>query len=939
MGNSLCKEPRAGSSMRPGRVLDRFGNIMCPSGLNKNKHGINKTYLSRHVLETSSKPNTLSGWSNVPLASPESSKVIDRAPVAPPRKKRATLERGTSPDAMMKVRNGFKDVFGAESRRQSCDVVVKGKSLDTVDKSFPLKSQSSFEIDVKDEEFSDFSKVPTKTEMEPSSKDSLHNEGKTQVSRVGNRKSDKFFGENLSDALSGVPVVVERRKSAKKGMADLDKIDQFIEKNVLNMNAKPDSKDVPEIKVTEPDLNPEKSAPKLEEPKSEKVKDSPKDKKSDEENLMRYIDESMIKETSLGKKAEFLMAMLEDYPEDRYLGMTPVEEPIIVPRKRKSRHICDNDEHMHDMLHKHECKDNSSKNLITTEASIETPPRKPDRDFSKYLAPRMGDGDETDDSTCSGPVRRRSVQQAPPSPPVLHRMLKSRSETEFQQNISDTVTSTPKKLDATVETKAHSPRTLKRIISMPTTINLAKQESRSPSPRPTFVKSNSSSSFLIMDLQQAHKKVVPFTPEDPQHNVPDDLVKPKSRLAIRKISTKSNESASCISTPTLEIPAPKFTIGSSECLSKPPDVEPPPPPVPKRRKTSTGDSKPSSPRGLLGYDLGGFLVSSNILPHHDITQVINSVYNEKNNGVNIVEAFQIYLEDQINAELNNPDTKNPNTVKLLEALTKQSDPEDRLEDINIDLVDSENSNKSSDIDDCFDPEFEKIEKTEVEEAVQHHGSVDDVDNWFDNNSDAGSVIEGSDKLGTMVTVKNGVPRTGRRESIEDVDNWFKNHIQSSLLDEQIIGVRKQRRGSDGLLGYDTTRQYPFGAGRQRHDSQSAELFEDITKLHDLGSEEDVKGKTQLSVVKNDRLRDRRGSDGLVFYDTTRKFPFGEPNENLPKALEKSQKDERKTSSNNEISESKLSKANVEKHTAKEQVDGSSDHSTLLKFLSKENLVE
>lgn len=911
---------------------------MCPSGLGKNKHGINKTYLSRHVLETSSKPNTLSGWSNVPLGSPDTSKVVDKAPVAPPRKKRTTLERGTSPDAMLKVRNGFKDVFGAESRRQSCDVVTKGKSVDTVDKSLPVKSQSSFEIDVKDEEFSDFSKVPTKTEMEPASKgDSVQNGGTSQVSRVGNRKSDKFFGENLSDALSGAPVVVERRKSAKKGMADLDKIDQFIEKNVLNMNAKPETKEVPAIKVTQPEVIPEKVIPtKPEEPKVEIIKDFPKDQKLDEENLMKYIDESMIKETSLGKKAEFLMAMLEDYPEDRYMGMTPVEEPIIVPRKRKTRHICDNDEHMHEMLHKHDNEVHSSKNLITTEASIETPPRKPDRDFSKYLAtPNMGDGNETDDSSCSGPIRRRSVQHAPPSPPVIHRMPKSRSETEFQQNMSDTVTSTPKKLDAPVETKAHSPRTLKRIISMPTTIHLAKQDSRSPSPRSTFVKSNSSSSFLIMDLQQAHKKMVPFTPEDPQHNAPDDLVKPKSRLVTRKISTKSNESAPCTPTPTLEVPAPKFTIGSSECLSKPPDVEPPPPPVPKRRRTSSEDNKQSPPRGLLGYDLGGFLVSSNILPHHDITQVINSVYNAKNNGDNILEEFQVYLEEQINAELNNPESKNPNTAKLLEALTKQSDPEDRLEDINIDLVDSENSNKSSDIDDCFDPEFEKIEKTEVEEADKHRGSVDDVDNWFDNNSDAGSVIEGSDKLGTMVTVKSGAPRTGRRESIEDVDNWFKNHIQSSLVDEQIIGIRKQRRGSDGLLGYDTTRQYPFGAGRQRHDSQSAELFEDITKLHDLGSEEDVKGKTtQLSVIKNDRLRDRRGSDGLVFYDTSRKFPFGEPNENLPKAIEKNQKD-------NETSESKLSKANVEKHTAKQQaaVEGSSDHSTLLKFLSKENLVE
>ncbi|KAL1374523.1 hypothetical protein pipiens_018039, partial [Culex pipiens pipiens] len=49
MGNTLCKEPGANSSLRPGRVLDNFGSLMCPNGLGKSKTGINKTYLSRHV--------------------------------------------------------------------------------------------------------------------------------------------------------------------------------------------------------------------------------------------------------------------------------------------------------------------------------------------------------------------------------------------------------------------------------------------------------------------------------------------------------------------------------------------------------------------------------------------------------------------------------------------------------------------------------------------------------------------------------------------------------------------------------------------------------------------------------------------------------------------------------------------------------------------------
>lgn len=910
---------------------------MCPSGLGKNKHGINKTYLSRHVLETTSKANTLNNWNTTPdVPDSHSSKVIDTPPVAPPRKKRNTPERGTSPEATLKVKNGFKDVFGAESRRQSADIAARHRPSDTVDRGLPAMVASSLAIDVKDEEFSDFSKVPTKGEMDSPKEDPMSN-GSAKLSRVGNKKSDKFFGENLSDALSEDPVVVERRKSAKKELPDLDKIDEFIEKNVLNATAKPDGKAVPKIQITEPDTkkNNEKStpdSPKIETPAAVLGEDELND-----ENIMKYIDESVGNTTNLGKKAEFLMAMLEDYPENRYQGMTPVEEPVIVPRKRKTRHICDNDEHMHEMLHKHDHDIDSSKNLITTEAHIETPPRKPDRDFSKYLAPSSYNNDDSDDSCSSRPIRKRSAMQAPPSPPVRQKMPKNLSESEFRGNLSDATTSTPKALDAPVDTKAHSPRTLKRIISMPTSIGMVKTETKTPSPKPILLKSNSSSSFLNMDLHQAHMKVVPFTPQHPCHQAPDDLVKPKSRLASTKISTKSSDGSPCTPTPTSELPCPTFTIGSSEVRTSPPNVEPPPPPVPKRKKSSVGDQGLPLPPDLLGYDLGGFLVSSNVLQHHDITNVLNIVNNDKDNGENILKDFQVYLEDQINSELNNSNPKYPLTGKLLQKLERLSEPEVKLEDINIDLVESDSSIKSSDMDDCFDPEFEKIEKTDVEELRTTDG--------VSSTSEAESVIEGSDQLGSMVAVKVTAPRMDRRESIEDVDSWFKNHSAANLADEQIIGLRKQRRGSDGFLAYDMSRQYPFGQVRRRHDSHSAELFEDITKLHDLGSEEEVNTKSQHLIVKDDRMRNRRGSDGLIFYDTSRKFPFGEPNVNLPKAIEKEMASKMKT--NNELKETTAANAshghNVEKQQQKEKQEeecsASSDHSTLLKFLSKENLVE
>ncbi|XP_058829973.1 uncharacterized protein LOC131689132 [Topomyia yanbarensis] len=966
MGNSLCKEPNVNSSLRPGRMFNNFGNVVCPNGLGKSKTCINKTYLGRHVLETTPKSSTLDSWRSATLTVPNAGDtVIDRPPVAPPRKKRSTLERGTSPQ-MLKVKNGFKDVFGPDSRRASHDIqtttLQDGTAQDTVDVGLQGRAQSCYEIDAKVDAFSDFSVIPTKTELEkPKAPMQNHISGKAAT--VGNRKSDRFFGENLSDSLSivpVVPVVTERRKSAKKGMEDLDKIDQFIEKNVLKPILKePTRNDTSTAEIKSP-VQIETHKLKLAEEEKSNIEDSKNDLNEEKEKqLIKYIDDAVGKETNLGKKAEFLMAMLEDYPEDQYLGMVPVEEPVIVPRKRKSRHICDDTDHMHNMLHKHEeCE--SSKNLITTEASIETPPRKPNRDFGKYLASLNGYSD-SDESSTARPIRK----QRPPSrrslstPPLPPKLPKSMSETQLRTNSNGASVDASRKTENSDDAKAHSPRTLKRIISMPSTTNLIRADSRSTTPQPSLQKSNSSSSILMKDLQKAQMSMGRFIPEDHHYNAADELVKPKSRLIHRKISVRSIDSTPSTPTPTQEKVPPKFTIGSREVVRSPPT--PPsmtPPKVPKRRKSSANDSKHNPllepvtrkrplPKEILGYDLGTFMDSSQVLHHHDITNVIEMVFKASAGNENIIKEFQVYLDDQINTEINDPNSKNPNCAKLLRILNGQGneEDEDKLEDVKIDLVYSDDSNKSSDIDDCFDQEFERIEKTEIDDKLtqivatksplqsRRTGSVDEVSGWFDTEAEIGSVVERSDKLGNMVNVKSHGPRLGRRESIEDVDDWFKLHTELFPAKETLIGVRGQRRGSDGFLTYDTTRHYPFGEAKHRCDSVSAEMFEDITKLHDLGVDKE-KLNSPVSLLKNQRLQERRGSDGLVFYDTSCKFPFGEPNTDLPRALEEQSK---KMDTNNETKHVTTNTKGDDDIQKYKRDSGESEHSTLLKFLSKEKL--
>ncbi|XP_055538912.1 uncharacterized protein LOC129726201 [Wyeomyia smithii] len=968
MGNVLCKDPKTNSSPRAGKMFDYFGSSVCPNGLGKTSPGINKTYLGRHVLETTSKPGALDNWHNSTLIVPDGANgnVIDRPPVAPPRKKRATLERGTNP-SQLKVKNGFKDVFGPDSRRPSHEVqmtksVSSDIARDTVDEGLQGKSQSCYEIDAKIDAFSDFSIIPTKTELEkPQVEVRPENNLLEKATKIGNRKSDRLLGENLSDSLSFEPVATERRRNSKKGMDDLDKIDRFVETNVFNVKSKATERtnSFGKDKTQKMGLNQAIS------PVHAKILDT-KESKQDQERerkLIKYIDDTVGKETNLGKKAEFLMAMLEDYPEDCYLGMVPVEEPIIVPRKRKSRHICDETDHMHDLLHKHEKENQPSKTVITTEASIETPPRKPNRDFGKYLGVLNGYSD-SDESSSTRQVRKQRLptRKSLPLPPPPRKLPKSLSETQLRVRLGN---SAPlKQTDDSESIKAHSPRTLKRIISMPGTTNLGKPESRSPTPRPVLMKSNSSSSFLMKDLQKAHLSIGQFIPEDHRFNGADELVKPKSRLKIRKISIKSNESNSCTGTPTQETIPPKFTIGNREVVRSstlPNKIDPPE--VPKRNPPlSEGTNqhpllktvlrKQPLPREILGYDLGTFMVSSQTLHHHDITNIIEMVYSACASEENIIKEFQQYLEDHINEEINNPNSKYPQSAKLLELLNrkesvkKPDEVEDKLEYVKIDLVVSDDSNKSSDIDDCFDPEFEKIEKTELNDQLadivpvnplrsDSKGSVDDISDWFESGSEIGSGIEGSDKLGSMVSVKAHGPRMGRRESIEDVDDWFKNHIELWPAKETLMGVRKQRRGSDGLVIYDTSRQYPFGSAKQRRDSLSAEMFEDITKMHEIGVDKEKQSTAPVTLVKTER----RGSEGTVSYDTSCKYPFGEPNTDFLKALENTE-DNKINLTNNESNLSTNTDSNEEENNnikVSNTTKGGTDHSTLLKFLSNEKL--
>lgn len=586
---------------------------------------------------TRTQPGFDDGWRKVTLTVPNGKTNNDgsggsgrggdlgETPVAPPRRKRSSvIDRQPKPV-------GFKELFGNNvSRRSSCDSILKEENLSALTE----REQEVLQQKRKSRSISDFSLNETKapdsltisTIRIPVTRTlSLMERAMVQqttipaprpvlqrkISRVGNKKSDKFFGENLSDCLSDDPITpepeptsisftyhtistlitpiphsqradvananiptasagiepndktkpftvsegVDGRRGGGDRKSSLDKKAEFLMAMLEGTNVPPTSTATEENNkfITPPrrshlkkkqNIQADSSAPEAHAPTTVIASHNI------ESNAMQHSQEKAIERQSIevvnkeaGTKAEpkvnFIDNSVGDDDNEMYRGMTPVEEPIIVPRRKITKHICDGDDHHHNKkhvngstnqpvnaIHQNENKENEPnrpsndmdiEQYIIQQVTQSSTPEKPKRDFNNVAERSNQKSDEL--SAPTTPKANENVRL--PGKPVPAMRVRHLSQDSLIPKTMTTVTATSPITGGTDP--------LKKYTSQP--------------------------SFFSQDLlNQLSDRIYGFQddPFDPSETCDDGSAKctPNSKLTTRKVSVHRKEST--VNRPILE---------------------------------------------------------------------------------------------------------------------------------------------------------------------------------------------------------------------------------------------------------------------------------------------------------------------------------------------------------------------------------------------------
>lgn len=828
------------------------------------------------------------GWRKVTLTVPNGKNINDgdlgEAPIAPPRRKRSTI--------VDRQPCGFKELFGNNvSRRSSCDSILKGdnplneREQEMLQQKRKSKSISDFNLnEIKSTDSLSIStiRIPvtrTLSMMEramaqqstiPQPRPTLQR----KVSRVGNKKSDKFFGENLSDCLSDDPITPEPEPApisftyhtistlitpiSHTTVGSKDKLDDFIDSNVTTIATVYDNKSVDGTDVGEVTI-----------PATKQILTSDRI-----ETKSSIADD---KKSSLDKKAEFLMAMLEgnnsykpveeirvmtpprrshlkkrnsqslgsdslsssenstpvhtnqekitekkstvlnsteaknkfEYTnnddEEYYKGMCPVEEPLIVPRKRPTKHICDDDHHIQKFIEQNHTSPKENKENQPTQSmkdediekyiirQVTCSPEKPKRDFSVY--------EKSHQTTTIKPTPATTILPNENEEKPTKQIARVRHLS--QENLMSNKILTSKSND-TIDLLR-----LKSIQNANTNTDKTNGDDRLES---ILKKYTSQQSFFTQELlSQIADRVYGFQdPFETSGSCDDGSSKctPNSKLTTRKISAHRKEST--ITRPILENVL-EFSSNAAE---------------PKIVQT---EHKSISSGNLIDN-----LINEKPLVESKIE--LKPIFNDEKTKSDTENFLSIERKNSIVCEKSEAVIKDFEKIVTKQPLLSLSvfevEPINDVSNSNNVLNDIyENNNK---ILDEFQQNFNGIismEQSKICDKSENLNSSDDENTDSDVTVKEVPLVESADLNinNKKLTQLNGGVKRG---SIVEVESWFLKHNDLSNL---------PRRGSETYTGYDTRKVFPFGksdpgAGTEFFESKSLSksaeniLNDNITKI-------------------------------------------------------------------------------------------------------------
>ncbi|XP_055377552.1 arrestin domain-containing protein F-like [Condylostylus longicornis] len=396
MGNVLCKNRanRSGNNNTSNgkNPVDRvIGECMqiCPNGIRKKKHFWEKqvfeTAPPSEPLQEQPKSQQKNGWQNASLTVPDH-------PVAPPRKKR-TLQRNTDPSE----KNAFEEInLNGEIPEKYNERSVDREEYNerSVDPPEPLTTTTS--TNVKTNQLS----------LTNSTKNDVPQKVTRTVSKVGNKKSDKFFGESLSDlsndyendkkleTTTTTTTTVTKTESTKNDNDQIQKSESQNKKIEENFTK---NKNNEEIK-----LKTQNSTDKIVQEKDSISAELARESVID---LVEDIEEELNRKITK-ERGNLLFAIEKHLKEEkpteddleRFKDEKPCVEEVIVPvRRLVKRHICDDDDKIKEFIGDNPTRKQQSQSQLENDIENQknsldpNAPKKPQRDFAKYRKSLNGD--------------------------------------------------------------------------------------------------------------------------------------------------------------------------------------------------------------------------------------------------------------------------------------------------------------------------------------------------------------------------------------------------------------------------------------------------------------------------------------------------------------------------------------------------------------------